>query len=207
MFYRSKILVKDKKLLGLSNEVELRKQLGSPKLSLTSPFACKLICASVWTKREGAGKKAKGILYLRSRTWRRMTALKNVTGIVDKLALFVIRFRKRYVSSQGGVLLLISFFFFFFSQECQGIIGVTERKSLISVCDLLYKKCASPPFHHFLHEHSATSMMTRRKLGCRMRQSLLDFVLWKVQFYACTQISSVWLTLSLLSLWQTYVIQ
>jgi len=40
-----------------------------------------------------------------------MTALQNITGIVNRLMLLVIRFRKRYVSSvssQGGTLLLIS---------------------------------------------------------------------------------------------------
>lgn len=71
-----------------------------------------LIHVAVLRKGRGGQKTKDRILYLRLRTWRRMTVLHNLTVILDRLTLFVIRFRKRYVSSQGGILLPIFNFFF-----------------------------------------------------------------------------------------------
>lgn len=53
------------------------------------------------------------------------------------------------------------FFFFFFSKVAKELLQCTQRKGLISVHDLLCKKFASPPFHHFLHEHSVRSVVSR----------------------------------------------
>lgn len=46
--------------------------------------------------------------YFRSRAWRRMTSLQNITGIVDRLIHFVIGFKRRCVFSQGDISDIIS---------------------------------------------------------------------------------------------------